>query len=178
MPASFCVNSFSRFTGCRVILNYLSRKLSWMWKRGIVQWCLSHWGVMTYICISKITTIGTDVGLSPGLHQTIIWTNAGILIGPLGTNFSETVISTHTFSSKKMHLKNAVYKMASISSRTQCVKANIFYDSSQGLEIWLMDFLPQTYWFPMIWRFRCTIWSKCMRKGKRKKEIPQTFNAN
>ena len=36
------------------------------------------------------TTIGSDNGLSPSRHQAIIWINAGILlIGPIGTNFSE-----------------------------------------------------------------------------------------
>ena len=41
-----------------------------------------------YICIDKLTIIGSDDGLSPERRQTIIWTNAGILlIWPLGTNF-------------------------------------------------------------------------------------------
>ena len=31
-----------------------------------------------HICISKLTNIGSDNGLSPGQRQTIIWTNAGI----------------------------------------------------------------------------------------------------
>ena len=45
-------------------------------------------------------------GLSPGRRQVIIWTNAGILlIGPLGTNFSEMVIEIHKLSFKKMRLK-------------------------------------------------------------------------
>ena len=30
--------------------------------------------------ISKLTTIGSDDGLSPGWHQAIIRTNAGILL--------------------------------------------------------------------------------------------------
>ena len=42
---------------------------------------------------AKLTIIGSDNGLSPGQGQAIIWTNAGILlIGPLGTNFSEISI--------------------------------------------------------------------------------------
>ena len=50
--------------------------------------------------------IGSDNVLSPGRRQTIIWTNAGILlIGPLGTNVSEILIKIHTFSFKKMYLK-------------------------------------------------------------------------
>ena len=34
---------------------------------------------MTHICVSKLTIIGSDNGLSPGRRQAIIWTNAGIL---------------------------------------------------------------------------------------------------
>ena len=54
---------------------------------------LTHWGRVTHICISNLTIIGSDNGLSPDRRQAIIWTNAGILlIGPLGTNFSEILI--------------------------------------------------------------------------------------
>ena len=67
---------------------------------------LTHWGRVTHICIGKLTIIGSDNGLSPGRRQAIIWTNVGILlIGPLGTNFSEILIEILTFSFKKMHLK-------------------------------------------------------------------------
>ena len=61
---------------------------------------------MTHICVSKLTIIGPNNGLSPGRRQAIIWTNGGILlIGPLGTNFIEILIGIQTFSFKKMHLK-------------------------------------------------------------------------
>ena len=61
---------------------------------------------MTHICVSKPTIIGSDNGLSPDRRQVIIRTSAGILlIGPLGTNFSEILIEIHAFSFKKMHLK-------------------------------------------------------------------------
>ena len=61
---------------------------------------------MTHICVSKLTIIGSDNGLSPDRRQAIILTNAGILlIGPLGTNFSEILIEILTFSVKKMRLK-------------------------------------------------------------------------
>ena len=61
---------------------------------------------MTHICVSKSTIIGSDNGLSPDQRQAIIWTNAGILlIGPLGTNFTEILIEINTFYFKKMHLK-------------------------------------------------------------------------
>ena len=67
---------------------------------------LTHWGRVTHICVSKLTFIGSDNGLSPDRRQVIIWTNAGLLlIGPLGTNFSEILIEIVTFSFKKMRLK-------------------------------------------------------------------------
>ena len=54
---------------------------------------LTHWGRVTHICVNKLTSIGSDNGLSPGRRQAIIGTNGGILlIGPLGTNFSEILI--------------------------------------------------------------------------------------
>ena len=67
---------------------------------------LTHWGRVRHICVSKLTIIGSDNGLSPGRGQAIIWTNAGILlIRPLETNFSEILIEFLTFSFKKMCLK-------------------------------------------------------------------------
>ena len=66
---------------------------------------LTHWGRVMHICVSKQTIIGSDNGLSPGRHQAIIWTNAGILlIGTLGTNFSEILIKIQIFLFKKMGL--------------------------------------------------------------------------
>ena len=73
---------------------------------------LTHWGRVTHICVGKLTIIGSDNGLSPGRRQAIIWTNAGILlIGPLGTNFSEILIEIDIFSFKKMHLKVSFAKL-------------------------------------------------------------------
>ena len=67
---------------------------------------LTHWGRVTHICVSKLTIIGSDNDLSPDRRKAIIWTNVVILlIGPLGTNFSEILIKILTFSFKKMRLK-------------------------------------------------------------------------
>ena len=82
---------------------------------------LTHWGRVTHICVSKLTIIGPDNGLSPGRHQAIIGTNAGIsLIWPLGTNFSEILIGIQTFSFKKMYLK-----MSSAKWRPFCLGLNV-----------------------------------------------------
>ena len=67
---------------------------------------LTHCSRVTHIRVGKLTIIGSDNGLSPGRRQAIIWANAGILlIGPLGTKFSEMFTEIYTFSFKKMHLK-------------------------------------------------------------------------
>ena len=59
--------------------------------------------------------------LSPGQRQAIIWTNAGILlVGHLGTNFSEILIKIHTFPFKKMHLK-----MSAAKCRPFCLGFNV-----------------------------------------------------
>ena len=83
---------------------------------------------MTHVCVSKLTIIGSDNGLSPDRRQAIIWTNAGILlIGPMGTNVSETLIEIHTFSFKKMHLK-----MSSGKWRPFCLGLNVLTLNMRG----------------------------------------------
>ena len=86
---------------------------------------LTHWGRVTHICVSKLTTIGSDNGLSPGRCQAIIWTNDGILlIRTLGTNFSEILSEIHSFSFKKFYLK-----MSSGKCRPFCLGLNMLTHS-------------------------------------------------
>ena len=82
---------------------------------------LTQWGRVTHICVSKLTIIGSDNGLSPGRRQAIIWTNDGILlIRTLGINFSEILSAIHAFSLMKMHLK-----MSSAKWRPFCLGINV-----------------------------------------------------
>ena len=99
---------------------------------------LTHWGRVTHICVSKLTIIGPDNGLSPGRHQAIIWTNAGILlIRTLGTNFSEILSRIHAFSFKTMHLK-----MSSEKWRPFCLGLNVL--SNDISPVWVhAHFLKQ-----------------------------------
>ena len=86
---------------------------------------LTHWGRVTHICVNNPTIIGLDNGLSPGGRQAIIWTNAGILlIGPLGTNYSEILVGIQTFSFKKLHLKTLSAKW-----RPFCLGLNVLTHS-------------------------------------------------
>ena len=60
---------------------------------------LTDWGRVTHICVGKLTIIGSDKACPLNeQRQAITWINAGILlIGPLGTNFSEILIEIQTF---------------------------------------------------------------------------------
>ena len=80
------------------------------------------------ICVSKLTIIGSDNGLSPGRHQATVWTNDGnLLIGTSGTNFSEILIEIHTLSCKKMHLK-----MSSEKWLIFCLGLNVSMTNTKG----------------------------------------------
>ena len=82
---------------------------------------LNHWDWVTHICVSKLTTIGSDNGLSPDRRQAIIWTNAEILlIRTLGTNSSDFLSEIRAFSFKKMHSK-----MSSGKWRPPCLGLNV-----------------------------------------------------
>ena len=80
-----------------------------------------------HICVSDLTSIGSDNGLSPGRRQAIIRINAGILlIRPLGTNFSEFLVEIITFSFKNMRLK-----VSSAKRRPFCLGLNELTGSDQ-----------------------------------------------
>ena len=96
--------------------------LNWVYTR------LTHWGPVTHICVSDLTIIGSDNGLSPGRRQAIIWTNAGLLsIEPLRTYFSENLIKIQPFSLKKMHVK-----MSSAKWRPFCLGLNVLITHFTG----------------------------------------------
>ena len=108
---------------------------------------LTHWGRVMHICVCKKAIIVSDNGLSPGWRQVIIWTNSGIfLYGILGTNFSEILCETHTFSFKKMHLDISSAKWlhfcvsASMCFATVCnLQTIIYYINSIGPVAWYIS---------------------------------------
>ena len=102
------------------------------------QHVLTHWGQVTHICVSKLNSIGSNNGLSPGQRQAIIWTNTGIFsICTLGTNFSEILSKIHTFSVTKMHLKTS-----SVKWRQFCLRLNVLRHVS-----WVNSLLLSEYHF-------------------------------
>ena len=84
----------------------------------VVNVTLINWDRVTHICTSKLTTISSD-NSSP-----VTWTvtsHAGILlIGRLGTNFSEILIVIKTFQFKKIHLN-----MSSAKWHPSCFGGNV-----------------------------------------------------
>ena len=105
------------------IYNIYIKPLRWlrMYELVTTKADLTHWGRLTHICVSKLTIIGSDNGLSPERRQAIIWTNAWILlIGPVGTNFSEILIEILTFSFTKMSVK-----VSSAKWRPFCLGLNV-----------------------------------------------------
>ena len=102
---------------------------------------LIQWSRVTHICVGDLTIFGSDNGLSPARRQAITWTNAGILlIGQLGTNFSEILIEFLTFSSKKLRLK-----MPSAKWQPFCLGLNVLTTKTQHGDVW-------TY----VWPSRCS----------------------
>ena len=80
---------------------------------------VSFWWVFQVGLVIKLThlppvirvSMGSDNGSSPIRRRTIMWTSVGLLlIGPLGTNFSEILIKIRTVSFKKMRLKKSPAK--------------------------------------------------------------------
>ena len=84
-----------------------------------------------YICVGNLTIFGSDNGLSPDWYQAITWTSAGILlIGPLGTNFSEILIRIHTFSFQKMH-----FKTSSAKRRSFCLSLSVISFAQSQIQV-------------------------------------------
>ena len=124
---------------------------------------LTHWGRVTHICVGNLTIIGSDNGLSPGRRQAIIWTNDRILlIGPLGTNFSDIFIVENV-------LENVVCEMESILSRPQCVKSLVSQLFFQVL-VWVNNtgnFKAPHYW-PFMREIHCCLMDQWLKDSPHK----------
>ena len=124
--------------------------------------------------------IGSDNGLLPVRPQAIIWTNAGILlIGPLGTNFSEILIGIQTFSIKKLYLKTSSAKwhlfcLGLNELKSECCKFTI------GMSTAVMYYNKPMCWrcgLCSLWKMislqsrDCHIWYRIKTKGSEKRVI-------
>ena len=97
---------------------------------------LTHWGQVTHIYVSKLAIVGSDNGLLPGQHKTIIGANPGILLIPtLGTNFSEIFI----LSFKNMHMK-----MSSGKWQPFCLSPYVLYIPDRWMGIIIYNMFSDT----------------------------------
>ena len=113
---------------------------------------LTHWGWVTYICVSRLTINGSDNGLAPGRRQAIIWTNAEkLLIGPLATNFSEILIEICIHFRWRKCISKCPLEMAAILSWPQCVNSQRSIESLQPNWITFSDQCKciGNNWYPM-----------------------------
>ena len=119
---SLCICAYVLIVPMYLWITIHSKRASRYSSHHMIYLCLTHWGRVTHRCVSKLTIIDSDNGLSPDRRQANIWTNAAILlIGPLGTNFSEIFIEILTFSFRKMRLK-----VSSAKQRPFCFGLNVF----------------------------------------------------
>ena len=103
---------------------------------------LTHWGRVTYICVSKLTIIGSDNGLSSGRRQAIFWTS-NIVNWTLTIKLQWNLNRNFYIFIHENAFENAVWKMAATSSRPRYVNAffspwySTRYDTqNKELDIW------------------------------------------
>ena len=123
---------------------------------------LTHWGWVMHICVSKLTIIGSDNGLSPGWLQAIIWTNTAILlIGPLVNklqwNLKAKLMHFHW---RKMHFKKSSAKW-----RAFCFNPNVLKKTKKNMwpplsKTRLADSASYWYWQDVF--LRRESWENCL----------------
>ena len=78
---------------------------------------------MTHLCVSKLTIIGLDNGLSRDRCQTIIWTSVGIynvVNWTLGNKLQWKLIQNIYIFMQEKAFENVIWKMVAILFRPQC----------------------------------------------------------
>ena len=110
---------------------------------------LTHRGRAMHICVSKLTIIASDNGLSPGQCQAIIWNNAvnWILRNKLQWNFDE---NSDIFFQENA-LESVVRKMAAILSQPQCVNISVQNVKIHNVLIFFVNLQPGTHCCHHIW---------------------------
>ena len=114
--AGWCLNcSISILFTVIFMTSSLKTTLYFTWQKKCISLSGRHWIIfgmshrykhqLNIITIDHLN-ISSSIELITTMTSAIMWTNAGILlIGPLGANISEILITIYTFSFKKIHLK-------------------------------------------------------------------------
>ena len=100
---------------------------------------LTHWGRVTHICVSKLTTIGSDNGLSPGWSQAIYLNQCWNIVNSNLRNKLQWNFKGDLYSFIQVNaFENVVWKMAAIFSRPQCVNWLWLSDAIRCHPSWLI----------------------------------------
>ena len=104
---------------------------------------LTHWGRVRHICVSKITIIGSDNGLSPPSHYlNQCWDIVNLTL----KNKLQWNIHWHSYISiQENAFENVVCEMSAILSRPQCV--NTLVGERSGCYLKLVIFNPYHGYF-------------------------------
>ena len=109
-----------------------------LWYRWNAFAIYQHWRWVTHICVSNLTIIGSDNGLSPGRRQVIIWTKMNIVYWALVNKLQWTLNRNLYISIQGNAFENVAWKMVAILSQPKYV--NYMSPSSvthSGLKHWL-----------------------------------------
>ena len=95
--------------------------------KGLTHWplgdaALTHWGRVTHICVSDLTSIGSDNGLSPGRRQAIIRTKCWNIVNKTLRNKLQWIFSRNSnIFIQENAFESVVCERAAILSRPQWV---------------------------------------------------------
>ena len=151
MSLWWCTQGFCNYYCCFFLFVFCI-SLTWSMKscKTLILWVLTHWGRVTHICVSKLTIIDSDNGLSlPSHYLNQCWNIVNwILRNKLQWNFiwkSDIFIQENA-------LENVVCEMASILSQPQCLKTSLKKEPSryQLIPTSLLWF-PPTIWMKQSW---------------------------
>ena len=85
------------------------------------QHCLTHWGRVMDICISKLIIIGSESGLASSHYLNQCWN----IVHWIRSNKLQCNINRNSYIFiKENEFENAIWKMMAILSKPQCVKGD------------------------------------------------------
>ena len=104
---------------------------------------------MTQICNINQGIVGSNNGLSPDLHQAIIYTNAvSLSTGPLGTNLSQIGFKTFSFNKMPLNMSTVrwqqVYFCLNMLSHTRQT-FTLLINESHSVDPWNISTFPNPH---------------------------------
>ena len=112
---------FKQLSNWDQCLHAFMKKYVWNASRKLSHFS-THWVRVTHVCVSKLTFIVSDNGLSPGWRQAIIWTQCWNVVNwTLGSKLQWTFYQNSNIFFQENAFENIVFEKAAILSRPQCV---------------------------------------------------------